>query len=74
MPWIVIGICYVICPLLLLAIRYLLAAENKKRDQEEPDTTYDDVYIEHIDEDGKVVEKRVDKVFSSFINQSSVMF
>ena len=74
MPWIVIGICYVICPLLLLAIRYLLAAENKKRDQEEPDTTYDDVYIEHIDEDGKIVEKRVDKVLSSFINLSSVMF
>ncbi|THH32217.1 hypothetical protein EUX98_g1977 [Antrodiella citrinella] len=61
-PWAIIGICYVVCPLLLLLLRYLLAAENKRRDQEEPDTTYDDVYIEVV-ENGKTVQKKLDKAY-----------
>ncbi|EPQ50298.1 MFS general substrate transporter [Gloeophyllum trabeum ATCC 11539] len=62
-PWIIIGICYVICPALLLIIRRLLAAENKRRDSEPPDETYDDVYIETVDGKGNVVERKVDKEF-----------
>ncbi|KDQ56115.1 hypothetical protein JAAARDRAFT_36903 [Jaapia argillacea MUCL 33604] len=62
-PWIVIAICYTICPLLLLFIRRRLAAENTKRDHEPPDDTYDDVYIESVDVNGKRVEKKVDKEF-----------
>ena len=61
-PWIIIGICYVVCPILLLVIRYILAAENKRRDLEPLDDTYDDVYIEVLTEDGKKVQKKVDKV------------
>lgn len=61
-PWIIIGICYVVCPVLLLILRFLLAAENKRRDREPPDTTYDDVYIEVVQSDGKVVQKKLDKV------------
>ncbi|EIN12502.1 hypothetical protein PUNSTDRAFT_60336, partial [Punctularia strigosozonata HHB-11173 SS5] len=38
-PWIVIGICYVICPLLLLALRVLLKRDNERRNVEPPDTT-----------------------------------
>lgn len=61
-PWIVIGICYVICPAILYVIRVMLARENKLRDSEPLDDTYDNVFIQHIDEDGSIVEKRVDKV------------
>jgi len=62
-PWIVIGSCYVACPVILLAIRALLVRENKRRDQEPPDDAYDDVYLQQIDMDGNIVEKRVDKAF-----------
>ena len=67
-PWLIIGVCYVVCPILFLIIRYMLAAENKRRDQEPPDDTYDDVYIEIITEDGKRVQKKVDKVSSCAVN------
>ncbi|PPR00815.1 hypothetical protein CVT26_012456 [Gymnopilus dilepis] len=62
-PWIIIGVCYVICMGLLLAIRYLLASENKRRDNEPVDTTYDDVYIEKIGPDGVVEKVKVDKEY-----------
>ncbi|KAJ6517704.1 major facilitator superfamily domain-containing protein [Mycena vulgaris] len=65
-PWIVIGICYLCCMLLVLAIRYLLIAENKRRDAEPArDDGYDDVFIERLAKDGSgVVEKvKVDKEF-----------
>lgn len=63
-PWVIIGICYVICPLLLLLIRALLSRENKKRDAEPVDDKYDDVYIEVVLPDGTRTERRVDKVSS----------
>ena len=51
-----------ICPLLLLYIRWLLRRENKKRDAEPADDKYDDVYIEVVLADGTRAERRVDKV------------
>lgn len=51
--------------LLVLAIRYLLVAENKRRDAEPPrDDGYDDVFMERPASDGSgVMEKvKVDKV------------
>ncbi|EIW56362.1 MFS general substrate transporter [Trametes versicolor FP-101664 SS1] len=62
-PWTIIGICYVICPILMLLIRVLLLRENKKRDAEPRDDTYDDVYIEVVLPDGTRTEKRVDKEY-----------
>ncbi|KAF8962206.1 MFS general substrate transporter [Flammula alnicola] len=62
-PWIIIGICYVCCMVLLLAIRYVLSSENKRRDNEPIDDTYDDVYIERIGKDGETEKVRVDKEF-----------
>ncbi|KAH9834565.1 MFS general substrate transporter [Rhodofomes roseus] len=62
-PWTIIGLCYVACPLLLLLIRRTLASENKRRDLERPDETYNDVYIEIVDTNGIRVRKRVDKEF-----------
>ena len=62
-PWGVIAACYVICPLLLLLQRHILDKENKRRDQEPPDTTYDDVWVKITDANGDIVEKKVDKAF-----------
>jgi ACS family allantoate permease-like MFS transporter len=47
---------------LLFSIRLLLAHENKRRDAEAPDYSYDDVYVMKIDDEGKRVEVKVSKV------------
>ena len=47
---------------LLFSIRLLLARENKRRDAEPPDYSYDDVTITKIDDEGKRVEVKVSKV------------
>ncbi|KAJ6615084.1 MFS general substrate transporter [Mycena sp. CBHHK59/15] len=65
-PWIIIGVCFVSCMALLLIIRYLLAAENKRRDAEpHADDGYNNVYVERRAKDGSgAVERvRVDKEF-----------
>ncbi|KAJ7693057.1 major facilitator superfamily domain-containing protein [Mycena rosella] len=65
-PWIVIGVCYAACMFLVLAIRYLLVAENKRRDEEPVvDDGYNDVFVERLAKDGSgVMEKvKVDKEF-----------
>ncbi|ESK83753.1 membrane transporter [Moniliophthora roreri MCA 2997] len=62
-PWIIIGVCYVACALILLLIRLLLSRENKRRDAEPADDTYDDVWVERVNKDGKVEKVKVDKAF-----------
>ncbi|KAF4572524.1 hypothetical protein EYR36_007031 [Pleurotus pulmonarius] len=62
-PWIIIGICYVCCMALMLIIRHLLVAENKRRDEEPHDDTYDEVYIESATTEGEIVKMKVDKEF-----------
>ncbi|KAI0289618.1 MFS general substrate transporter [Russula brevipes] len=62
-PWITIGICYVLCMILLFIIRVLLARENKRRDAEPPDDSFDNVYVVRIDEDGNRSEVKVSKEF-----------
>ena len=49
---------------LLLTIRYVLSSENKRRDNEPVDDTYDDVYIEKLGKDGQTERIKVDKVSS----------
>jgi ACS family allantoate permease-like MFS transporter len=61
-PWLIIGICSVVGIVLLFSIRLLLAHENKRRDAEPPDDSYDDVYITKIDDEGKSVHVKVSKV------------
>ena len=61
-PWIVIGICYLACPILLLTARFILVRENKKRDAEPVNDAYEEVYMEQVTADGKRIEVRVDKV------------
>jgi len=73
-PWIIIGICYVICPVLLLILRVMLKAENLKRDLEPPDETYDDVWLKQTDEDGQTLEKKVDKAFLDLTDRQNREF
>jgi hypothetical protein len=63
-PWIIIGVCFVSCMVLLFSIRVLLVRENKRRDAEPRDDSYDDVYVERSDEKGNRVasEVKVSKV------------
>ncbi|KAN0129723.1 major facilitator superfamily [Lactarius tabidus] len=62
-PWIIFGICDLACMCLLFAIRVLLSRENKRRDAEPVDDTYDNVFLTKIDQDGKRVEMKVSKEF-----------
>ncbi|KAJ7851189.1 MFS general substrate transporter [Mycena leptocephala] len=65
-PWTVIGICYACCMVLVLTIRFLLIAENKRRDAEPArDGGYDDVYVERpaSDGSGRMEKVKVDKEF-----------
>jgi hypothetical protein len=61
-PWLIIGICAATSGALLFLIRVLLARENKRRDAEPPDYSYDNVYVTTIDDEGKRVEVKVSKV------------
>jgi MFS family permease len=62
-PWIIIGICYALCPIILLVLRHLLSKENKRRDSEPADSDYEDVYVATVNADGETVERKVDKEF-----------
>ncbi|GAW03134.1 MFS general substrate transporter [Lentinula edodes] len=63
-PWTIIGICYGICMLLLLAIRSYLHRQNKLREVEPYDDQYDNVYIGRLlNEDGTRDEIKVEKEF-----------
>ena len=61
-PWIVVGVCYLMSVVLLFSIRVFLARENKRRDAEPRDDSFDDVHVVRIDEDGKRTEVKVSKV------------
>jgi len=69
-PWIVIGICYLTCPLLLLAIRWLLARENARRDAE-PIEEDEEFFIEKESEDGTRVQVKVDKEFMDLTDRQN---
>jgi hypothetical protein len=46
----------------MLYLRWMMNRENKRRDNEPRDTTYDEVYIERDNGDGTIDKIRVDKV------------
>jgi hypothetical protein len=61
-PWAIIAACSFVSGLTLLVLRYRLAAENKRRDAEKRDDTYDDIYLTQVQPDGTSIEKKVDRV------------
>ncbi|KIM48751.1 hypothetical protein M413DRAFT_437931 [Hebeloma cylindrosporum] len=62
-PWAVISACIGACAVLILTLRFMLDSENKRRDAEKRDDSYDDVYIREELADGTKTEKRVDRAF-----------
>ncbi|KAH0833910.1 hypothetical protein J3R83DRAFT_11094 [Lanmaoa asiatica] len=61
---IIIGICYLICPFLLLTIRWVLARENARRDAESTEEDKE-FFIEKESENGTRVQVKVAKVWCS---------
>ena len=61
-PWTIMLVAWIMSGLTLLLTRWYLANENAKRDREQHDKTYDDVYISEL---GDGAEKKVDKVRAS---------
>ena len=55
----------------MLVLRYMFNKENKRRDAEEHDSTYDNVFVEENLDDGTVEMKKVDKVGTSFPSKSN---
>jgi MFS transporter, ACS family, allantoate permease len=47
----------------MLITRFYLAWQNKIRDNEQPDSTYDNVYMTEVKADGTKEEVKVDKAF-----------
>jgi MFS transporter, ACS family, allantoate permease len=60
-PWAIITACLVVSAILLLVLRFMLASENTRRDVEQRDKKYDEVYVTQV-ADGITVEKKVDRV------------
>lgn len=49
-----------------MILRMMLSKENKKRDMEPTEDSYDDVWLKHVDDDGSVIERKVDRVCTAF--------
>ncbi|KAK2466721.1 hypothetical protein APHAL10511_000979 [Amanita phalloides] len=62
-PWSVLAACNVASAIIILVLRFVLASENNKREKEDRDYAYDDVYIKKESPDGTIKEVKVDKVF-----------
>jgi hypothetical protein len=61
-PWAIIAASIGANAILILGLRYMLHSENKSRDGEQRDESYDDVYLTQETKDGIQSEKRIDKV------------
>jgi hypothetical protein len=56
---------------LMILLRRIMSKENKRRNAEPKDTTYDEVYIERVNSDGSIDKIRVEKVQISTCRKSS---
>jgi hypothetical protein len=61
-PWAIITACSVASALLLLIIRYVYDAENKRRATIADKDSYDEYYISEVQADGTTLDKKVDRV------------
>ena len=62
MPWAIILACEVAFGVLFLVTRMYLAVENSRRSNESKEDKYSDFYVEALDDEGVLVQKKVDKV------------
>lgn len=74
-PWLVILICYTICPLLMLAIAWGLRRENRRRDAL-PNRGHGDGFgfIDEVQGDGTVVSKKVPIQFLDLTDRQDLSF
>ncbi|KAF7440591.1 hypothetical protein PC9H_000937 [Pleurotus ostreatus] len=73
-PWAVIAACSLASAILLLILRFMLAQENKRRDAEPRDDSYDNVYINQVNAQGKVVQQKVDRAFQDLTDMQNQDF
>ncbi|KAL0946783.1 hypothetical protein HGRIS_012956 [Hohenbuehelia grisea] len=73
-PWTIIAVASAVSGILLLILRAMLAMENKRRDMEQHDDSFDDVYLTHVEADGKTVEKKVDRAFLDLTDRQNREF
>ncbi|EPQ57979.1 MFS general substrate transporter [Gloeophyllum trabeum ATCC 11539] len=73
-PWAVITVCIFVYCCILLGIRAYCVSENKRRDNERRDENYEDVYVTVKNENGTVVEKKVDKAFLDLTDRENLDF
>nr|GAT51055.1 predicted protein [Mycena chlorophos] len=62
-PWGIITGCTVVSAILLLVIRYVYAAENKRRAVAKESGNFDEYYISEVQPDGTIIEKKIDREF-----------
>ena len=78
-PWGISAGCLTVCGITSLVLRWMLVRENALRDKEEYDSTYDDLYVEHVTPEGGSVRIKVPKVqnppsLHTFGGQSDILF
>ncbi|EJC97572.1 MFS general substrate transporter [Fomitiporia mediterranea MF3/22] len=73
-PWAILSISHTGASLLFLLQRYLLDKENKRRDREPPDDTYDDVWVKITDENGEIIKKKIDRSFLDLTDRQNREF
>jgi MFS transporter, ACS family, allantoate permease len=61
-PWTVVACSFGASAVLLIAIRFVLVAENRKRDREASDSGHHDAYVVETKADGTQVERKIDQV------------
>ena len=71
-PWGITAGCVSVCGIVSLVLRWMLVRENALRDKEEYDSTYDDLYVEHVTPEGESVKIKVPKVQNPLLFAFSV--
>ncbi|GLB34691.1 putative membrane transporter [Lyophyllum shimeji] len=73
-PWAILSGFCLFSALLILTLRTLLASENRRREAEQHDDKFDDVYLTHVQPDGTTIEKKVDRAFLDLTDRQNREF
>lgn len=61
--------------LIILAIRYVLDTENKRRDALQASSAHDEYgYVEKADSDGQIIRQKVDKAMLDLTDRQNLSF
>ncbi|KAB5593649.1 MFS general substrate transporter [Ceratobasidium theobromae] len=74
-PWSICLASYVGDFLIILAIRYVLDTENKRRDALQASSAHDEYgYVEKADSDGQIIRQKVDKAMLDLTDRQNLSF